>query len=127
MAETMDKAIRLSSFYFGQVRLLLQLYKKQRELRLDQKALLATLLEAQPMVADGALPTSVLYEKFNSKVPEHIRLSNTRKLTAFLKELAREADITLAFRPMRWRNTFCRCLIWEPDKIGKLLKLLPAR
>jgi hypothetical protein len=124
--KTMDRGIRLTSFYFGQVRLLLELYKKQREVRLDQKALLATLLEAQPMVAGGALPTSVLYEKFNSKVPEHIRLSNTRKLTAFLKELAREADITLTFRPMRWRNTFCRCLVWEQDKITKLVKLLPA-
>jgi hypothetical protein len=125
--ETMDKAVRLSSFYFGQVRLLLQLYKKQRELRLDQKALLSTLLEVQPMVAGGVLPTAVLFEKFNSKVPEHIQFSNTRKLTAFLKELAAAEDIALTFRPMRWRNTFCRCLIWESDKIDKLLKLLPAR
>jgi putative DNA primase/helicase len=125
--EIMEKAIRLSSFYFGQVRLLLQLYKKQKELRLDQKALLSTLLEVQPMVAGGALPTAVLFEKFNSKVPEHIQLSNTRKLTAYLKEIAAAEDIALTFRPMRWRNTFCRCLVWESDKIDKLLKLLPAR
>jgi len=94
---------------------------------LDQKALLSTLVEAQPMVAGGVLPTALIFEKFNSKVPEHIQLSNTRKLTAFLKELAGAEDITLTFRPMRWRNTFCRCLVWEPDKISKLLKLLPTR
>jgi len=121
----MEKAIRLTSFFFGQVRLLVQLYRKNREFRLDEKALLLTLQEAQPMVAGGVLPTAVLFEKFNSKVPEHIQLPNTRKLTAFLKEFAGGEDITLTFRPMRWRNTYCRCLIWEPDKIGKLLQLLP--
>ena len=121
----MEKAIRLTSFYFGQVRLLVQLYRKNREFRLDEKALISTLQEAQPMVAEGALPTGVLFEKFNSKVPEHIQLSNTRKFTAFLKEFAGAENISLTFRPMRWRNTYCRCLIWEPDKIGKLLQLLP--
>lgn len=121
----MEKAIRLTSFYFGQVRLLVQLYKKNREFRLDEKALLLTLQEAQPMVAGGVLPTAVLFEKFNSKVPECIQLPNTRKLTAFLKDFAGAENINLTFRPMRWRNMYCRCLIWEPDKIGKLLQLLP--
>ena len=44
-----------------------------------------------------------------------------------LKELAAAEEIALTFRPMRWRSTFCRCLVWESDKIDKLLKLLPPR
>lgn len=122
----MDKAVRLAAFYLGQARLLLQLYQVRQELRLDQQVLLSILRDCGSKVAGGVLPTSFLFEAFNSKVPTHIKLANTRKLTALLKELAALAEVTLTFRPMRWQNKYCRCLVWESDKITKLLSLLPA-
>jgi hypothetical protein len=122
----MDKAVRLTAFYFGQTRLLQQLYQKRRELRSDQQILLSILHDSEAMVAGGALPTFFLFEAFNSRVPTNVQLPNTRKLTALLKELAGLADVTLTFRPMRWHSTYCRCLVWEADKIAKLLKFLPS-
>ncbi|MHC1744034.1 MAG: DUF3987 domain-containing protein [Syntrophobacteraceae bacterium] len=122
----MDKAVRLTEFYLGQIRLLLQLYQQRRELRLDQRVLLSVLQDSGSKVDGGALPTSCLFEAFNSRVPTHIQFPNTRKLTALLKELASLAEVTLTFRPMRWHKKYCRCLVWEADKIAKLLRLLPA-
>jgi hypothetical protein len=100
----MDKAVRLSAFYLGQARLLLQLYQQREELRLDQQVLLSILRDSGSKDAGGVLPTSLLFEAFNSKVPTHIQLPNTRKLTALLKELAALAKVTLTFRPMRCQS-----------------------
>lgn len=124
--DVMGKAIRLASFYLGQARLLLQLYQDYPELRADQQILIGILAEADSLVDNGAVPTGILCERFNARVPEAIRLTNTRKLTANLKELSSMAETTLTFRAMRWRNIYSRCLVWEQEKIAKLLRLLPS-
>lgn len=110
--EVVEKAIRLTEYYFGQAAKVLKLYGKKEEPDEQKERVINTLQALQGEVSNGKLVLSRIVEKYNEGLPEHVRIT-PEKISSVLNN-----SLGLATKKSTGNYSY---LLWEDEKI-KLFK-----
>ncbi|MBM3436745.1 MAG: DUF3987 domain-containing protein [Bacteroidetes bacterium] len=110
--ETIEKAIRLTEYYFGQVAKVLKLYSREKESDGQKERVVNALQGLECEVSKGKLATSKIAEKYNERLPKHVHITSAKISSILRKQLQLETRLTGGYS----------FLLWEGEKINNLFK-----
>ncbi|MBE7444817.1 MAG: DUF3987 domain-containing protein [Planctomycetia bacterium] len=111
--KTIQDAINLTKYFFGQINKVLRLYSKKDELKEYQTRLSRVIHTLQGDVASGKLPLSKIVEGYNKELPTHAHLTS-EKISNILSE-----ELGLTTKKSTGNYS---CLLWEDEKIKNLFR-----
>jgi len=111
--ETIEGAVKLVEYYYGQVRRIMGLYCEKKKVNGQRQRILKTLHNLRGEVKNGMLKLSKIVDGYNEGLPANFQITS-QKIASLLRN-----DLGLATRKGTGNLAF---LFWEGEKLEKYFK-----